>query len=77
MFKGYGYKVYEIVSNYNTNAYRAIYTTEAEDCIYVLHAFQKKSKNGIKTPKEELKVIELRLKYLKSLLIEKGNNNGK
>ena len=63
--KGYGAGVYEIVSNYNTNAYRAVYIVNIDDKIYVLHAFQKKSKSGIKTPKEELFVIEERLKQVK------------
>ena len=39
-----------------------------DDCLYVLHAFQKKSKSGIKTPKTDLTVIETRLKLLKSHL---------
>lgn len=38
---------------------------ELDDCLYVLHAFQKKSKSGIKTPKTDLNVIETRLKLLK------------
>jgi phage-related protein len=41
------------------------------DTVYVLHAFQKKSKKGIKTPKEEIVVIEERLKKLKTMLQDK------
>lgn len=52
----------EIVSNYDTNAYRAIYTVNIGDVIYVLHAFQKKSKSGIATPKEEIALIQARYK---------------
>lgn len=69
-FKGYGSGVYEIVSNYDTNAYRAVYVVNVDDKIYVLHAFQKKSKKGIKTPKEELAVIDARLKRLKAMFKE-------
>ena len=68
IFKGYGSGVYEIVSDHDSNAYRAIYIVNFGDTIYVLHAFQKKSKKGIKTPKEELDVIENRLKRLKAML---------
>lgn len=66
-FKGYGAGIYEIISNYNTNTYRVIYTIEIEGCVYVLHSFQKKSKSGIKTPREELIIIKERLKYLRFL----------
>ena len=68
MFKGYGSGVYEIVSDHDSNAYRAIYIVNIDDKVYVLHAFQKKSKQGIKTPKEELNIIESRLKRLKAML---------
>jgi phage-related protein len=65
LFKAHGSGIYEIVSNYDTNTYRSIYTVQFKEIVYVLHAFQKKSKSGIKTPKEELEVIKERLKYLK------------
>jgi phage-related protein len=45
------------------DAYRAIYTVRYEDVIYVLHAFQKKSKTGIATPKRELDLVKQRLKW--------------
>ncbi len=61
-WKGLGAGIMEIVSNYNTNAYRAIYTVNIGDVIYVLHAFQKKSKSGISTPKEEIALIQARYK---------------
>lgn len=67
LFKGYGPGVYEIVSNYNTNAYRAIYLVNLDDKVYVLHAFQKKSKRNIKMPKEELAIVEERLKRVRRL----------
>ncbi len=52
LFKGYGSGVYEIVSDYNANAYRAIYIVNLDDKVYVLHAFQKKSKRNIKCQKK-------------------------
>lgn len=68
LFKGKGSGVYEIVSNYNTDTFRAIYVTLIKEVIYVLHTFQKKSKHGKETPREDLKVIDERLKYLKIIL---------
>jgi phage-related protein len=68
LFKGHGAGIYEIVSDFDKNAYRAIYVVNLGDDVYVLHAFQKKSKQGIKTPKQEVAVIEQRLKQLKAML---------
>jgi phage-related protein len=61
-WKGLGSGVMEIVSDYDTNTYRAIYTVNIGDVIYVLHAFQKKSKSGIGTPREEIELIKARYK---------------
>jgi phage-related protein len=61
-WKGLGSGVMEIVSDFDTNTYRAIYTVSIGDVIYVLHAFQKKSKSGIGTPKEEIELIKQRYK---------------
>jgi len=61
-WKGLGPGVMEIVSNFDTNTYRSIYTVNIGDVIYVLHAFQKKSKSGIGTPKEEIVLVEARYK---------------
>ena len=72
IFKGHGSGVYEIVSDHDKNAYRAVYTVNIGDVVYVLHAFQKKSKKGIETPKEEIAVIKERLKQLKLTLKKKG-----
>ena len=44
------------------NTYRAVYTVKFAGAVYVLHAFQKKSKKGIKTPPAEMNVIRRRLK---------------
>ena len=61
-WKGLGSGVMEIVNNYDTNTYRAIYTVNIGDVIYVLHAFQKKSKSGMATPREEIELITARYK---------------
>ena len=59
-----GAAVIEVRKNYDENAYRAVYTVRYANAVYVLHAFQKKSKKGIATPKAELDLIEKRLKDL-------------
>ena len=63
--KGFGgAKVMEIVDRYNTNTYRAVYTVQFASVIYVLHAFQKKSRKGLATPKPDVELIRRRLKDL-------------
>ena len=52
-----GATVVEIRESHERNAYRAVYTVRYADAVYVLHAFQKKSKKGIKTPKPDMKLI--------------------
>jgi len=60
--KGFkGRSVLEIVATHDTDTYRAVYTVRFQDVLYVLHAFQKKSKRGIATPKKELDLIQERL----------------
>jgi phage-related protein len=59
-----GAAVVEVRDSYDGNAYRAVYTVRYGDAVYVLHAFQKKSKKGIATPKAEFDLIERRLKDL-------------
>ena len=59
-FRGAG--VLEIVDDFDGDTYRAAYTIRFAGAVYVLHAFQKKSKLGIATPKADLDLIEQRLK---------------
>ena len=60
--KGFGGRsVLEIVADHQTDTWRAVYTARFADTIYVLHAFQKKSKKGITTPKKEIELIQQRL----------------
>lgn len=65
-FTGHGSGLYEIAVEYEKNAYRLIYLIGIGDVIFVIHCFQKKSKSGIKTPLEEIKIINNRIKKLKS-----------
>ena len=61
--KGFkGAAVLEIVEDYRGDTYRAIYTVRFASAVYVLHAFKKKSKSGIATPRHEMELVERRLK---------------
>ncbi len=60
--KGFGGAgVLEIVERFDGDTYRAVYTVKFAGVIYVLHAFQKKSKQGIKTPRQDIDLIKKRL----------------
>ena len=62
-FKGSG--VLEVVENFDGDTYRSVYTVRFEGAVYVLHIFQKKSKQGIANPKQDIELIEARLKRAK------------
>lgn len=66
--KGFGSGIYELALKYRSDAYRVVYAVQIDDDIWVLHAFQKKSKSGIKTPKAEIDLVTERLKRLKEAL---------
>ena len=59
-FRGAG--VLEIVEDYGGDTWRAVYTVEIADAVFVLHFFQKKSKKGIATPQHHLDLIKRRLR---------------
>jgi phage-related protein len=61
-WKGEGAGVLEIVEKDMGNAYRAVYTVRFTHAVYVLHCFQKKSPNGIKTAQTDIDLIHERLK---------------
>jgi phage-related protein len=65
---GFGSGVFEVALPYRRDAYRVVYAVQLDTDIWVVHAFQKKSKTGIKTPREELEVVRMRLRRLKELL---------
>jgi hypothetical protein len=72
--KGFGgARVMEIIDRYDTNTYRAVYTVQFADVIYVLHAFQKKSKRGIATPQKDLDLIRRRLMEAQRLDRQRSN----
>ena len=61
-WKGEGAGVFEIVSDFRSDTYRAVYTVRFERAVYVLHAFQKKSPSGVKTPRRNVELVTLRLR---------------
>ena len=58
---GLGPGVLEIVARFDKGTYRAMYTVRFAKAVYVLHAFQKKSKHGIATPKSDMQLVKQRL----------------
>ncbi len=66
--KGLGAGVLEIALKYRAAAYRVVYALQIGEAIWVVHAFQKKSKTGIKTPKQDIDLIKKRIKDLKDFL---------
>jgi phage-related protein len=58
----HGASVLEVVEDYMSDTYRAVYTVKFEKAVYVLHVFKKKSKKGSETPKPDLDLIKGRLK---------------
>src|SRR5271154_5468121 len=61
--KGFGDAgVLEVVTRHDGDTFRAVYTVRFARVVYVLHAFQKKAKRGIATPKQELDLVRTRLK---------------
>ena len=72
VLKGFGGAgVLEVVEDDTSGTYRAVYTVRFPEAVFVLHCFQKKSKRGIATPKEDMDIINARLKiaaaYVKEL----------
>ena len=61
-WRGEGPGVFEVVEDHRADTYRAVYTVKFEAAVYVLHAFQKRSPNGIKTARKDVELIGRRLK---------------
>lgn len=67
--KGFGGAgVLEVVDDFQGDAYRAVYTVRFADAVYVVHCFQKKSTQGIATPKPDMELIKSRLKAIEASL---------
>lgn len=66
--KGFGSGIFEIALPHRGDAYRVVYAAQIGEAIWVVHAFQKKSTQGIKTPQHEIDLVRERLKRLKEAL---------
>ena len=65
---GFGSGVMELALRHRGDVYRTVYALQIGDDIWVVHAFQKKSKTGIKTPRQDIDLIDERLKRLRERL---------
>jgi phage-related protein len=65
-WKGLGSGVFEVVGDFRTDTFRAAYVVRFEHAVYVLHCFQKKSPNGIRTARTDVELIERRLQVAKA-----------
>jgi phage-related protein len=74
-FKGVGSGVLEIAVRYDKDAYRTVVALQLGKKLYVLHAFQKKSKRGIETPKRDVDLIKQRYKEAKELATYEKEEN--
>jgi phage-related protein len=71
VLKGFGGAgVLEVVEDDAGGTYRAVYTVKFSEAVFVLHCFQKKSKRGIATPKEDMDTINARLKIAEAYVKE-------
>lgn len=71
ILKGFGGAgVLEVVEDDAAGTYRAVYTVKFPEAVFVLHCFQKKSKRGASTPKEEMDIVHARLKVAEAYVKE-------
>ena len=66
--KGFGSGIFQVAVQHRSDAYRVVYALQLEERVWVLHAFRKKAKQGVKTPKKDIDLIGERLKRLKKEL---------
>ena len=69
--------VLEVVEDYDGDTFRVVYTVRFAEELYALHAFQKKSKKGIKTPQHDVELVEARLKMATELHAERAKQKVK
>jgi phage-related protein len=79
--KGFtGATVLEVVEDFDGDTYRAVYTVRFSTAVYALHAFQKKSKRGIETARQDVELIRQRLKWAEQIheqLLARAENTAK
>lgn len=72
-----GASVIELMQDHKGDTFRAVYTVKFSDVIAILHVFQKKSKRGVETPKQDIELIRSRLKLALELYKDWKNKRGK
>jgi phage-related protein len=72
-----GAGVVEVVDDFDGDTYRAVYTVQLKGVVYALHAFQKKSRKGKKTPQQELEVVKQRLRRAEAVHATIGKARGR
>jgi len=70
---GFGAGVVEVIKDFRGDTFRAVYTVRHADAVYVLHAFQKKSKTGRETPRRDMELIEQRLREAEQIAKGRGH----
>ena len=71
-----GAGVVEIVKDFRSDTFRAVYTVRFAGTVYVLHAFQKKSKTGRKTPRADIELVKKRLRDAERIAFERCEEEG-
>lgn len=78
VLKGFGSAdVIELLDDDASGTYRAVYTVRMSQVVFVLHVFQKKSKHGIETPKQDMELIKNRLKLAQQIYKERYSHEKK
>jgi len=73
ILRGFGERVWQVRADDPSGTYRAVYVAQFEEAVYVLHAFQKKSKSGIATPQRDLELIRQRVQLARRLAGKQGD----
>jgi phage-related protein len=74
VLKGVGSGVIELVEDFDSDTYRAVYAAQFETALYVLHCFKKKSKRGIKTPQSDVDLIKRRFRDAEADYANRGED---
>lgn len=76
--KGFGGRsILEIVKDYDSDTFRAVYTVRFAEAVYVLHVFQKKAKKGAETPKHDIELVKQRLRDAEEHYRQHFNKGGR
>ena len=71
--RGFDTLVWQVRTDHPSGTYRAVYLVQFQDAVYVLHAFQKKSKSGISTSQRDIETIRQRLRIARRKVDQGGS----